>query len=52
MAYTNMKIQLKECNTRLNMMKLSYFNKILLNNYSKSNNYFNNIYLHKQITSL
>jgi len=33
-------------------MKLSYFNKILLNNYSKSNNYFNNIYSHKQITSL
>jgi len=33
-------------------MKLSYFNKMLLNNYSKSNNYFNNIYLYKQITSL
>lgn len=34
------------------MMKLSYINKMLLNNYSKSNNYFNNIYLYKQITSL
>jgi hypothetical protein len=34
------------------MMKLSYFNKMLLNNSSKSNNYFNNIYLHTQITSL
>jgi len=34
------------------MTKLSYFNKMLLNNNSKSNNYFNNSYLHKQITSL
>lgn len=32
-------------------MKRSYFNKMLLNNYSKSNNYFNTIFLHKQIIS-
>jgi len=47
-----MEIQLKEFNTWLKMMKRSYFNEMLLNNYSKGNNYFNNIYLHKQITSL